>query len=319
MPEFSPSLPSATSGDFADLPQLAQFATESMSIGRQHLALTQLADALKNRGAAAVFSSQVSDGEQTLAACLATTIARDAAMLVGCGQLESLPDSAALRASLSHLHQQIAAAGIRFVQATCDVDDSCPPFADAAYEKIAQLDYLSAAVPQPPTQERTAGRAADGSDSSDALIVCDIDPRDLSQQQRMIAIVAASFEATQDCPALNRFRSPQDIVAAYLDSPALDPNGWRIFQHQQTDVACLITTPYPSSATLELTYMGVAASDRGRGWGRRLMNEAFQIARQSQLTDVMLAVDQKNRPALNVYQQAGFKVVASEAVWGRLA
>ncbi len=291
-----------------------------MSIGRRHLALSQLADTLKNRGAAAVFSSLVRDGDQTLAASVATTIARDAAMLVGCGQLESLPDSAALLASLSHLHEQVAAAGIRFVQATWDVDDPQPPFAHAAYEKIAQLDYLSAAVPEaPPKQAAHSQLAAHSQQAASALIARPCDPRDPQQQQRMIAIVAATFEATQDCPALNRFRGPQDVVAAYLDSPALDPHGWRIFEFEQTDVACLITTPYQSSATLELTYMGVTPSGRGRGWGQRLLHEAFAIARASQLGDVILAVDQNNRPALNVYQQAGFQVLASEAVWGRLA
>ncbi|QEG39158.1 Mycothiol acetyltransferase [Roseimaritima ulvae] len=326
MPEPSPSLPCPAPGEFADLPQLAQFATGSMSIGRRHLALTQLADALKNRGAAGVFSSQIRDGDQTLAACLATTIARDAAMLVGCGQLDSLPDSLALQSSLEHLHQQVAAAGMRFVQATSDVDDPSPPFAQADYEKIAQLDYLSATVPPPPTEltptdsPRTESTSTgERPDRRDVLVVEPLDPRVPAQLARMTAVVEATFDATQDCPKLNRYRSPQDIVAAYLESPALDPTGWRIFQNQHADVACLITTPYQSSATLELTYMGVASDRRGRGWGQRILREAFQIARNSQLTDVMLAVDQQNAPALNVYQQAGFQVVASEAVWGRLA
>ncbi|WP_153558273.1 GNAT family N-acetyltransferase [Roseimaritima sediminicola] len=323
MPESSSSLSPALPGQLADLPQLAQFAMASMSIGRQHLAMAQLSDALKNRGAEDVFISHVQAASRTVAAAVATRIAADAAMLVGCDQETSQPGTKALVACLEGLHQQIAEAGIRFVQACWDVDGETPPFAAAGYEAIARLDYLSARMPAEPVAEATlAGESRQTPDApspaEDRLVVCPIDPRQADQQRRMTKIVTETFVGTQDCPALNRYRTPSDIVAAYLESPAFDPSGWSILQWQQQDVACVITTPYVEARTLELTYMGVVPGQRGRGWGRQLIDEAFRIARRLRCEELMLAVDQANTPARHVYHQAGFQTIASEAVWGRV-
>ena len=46
---------------------------------------------------------------------------------------------------------------------------------------------------------------------------------------------------------------------------------------------------------------------RGRGLGRELTLEALRRARSSGAQRVLLAVDQNNRPACNLYTEVGFQ------------
>lgn len=309
----------------ADIPQLAQFATRTLSIGRQHLALSQLADALKQRGADAVFGSQCLGTDGMLAACLATRISPDAAMLVGCSQTEDVAGSELLEQTLAHLLEQLSAIGIRFVQACWDDSPDAPPFEKNGFQFIANLDYLAGTIEnlQASSNDQPERVKVGTKDSSTApnspeptSATETFDPDNAQDRLDIYKVVADTFEKTLDCPRLNHFRPPQTIVDAYLDSPAFEPAGWRIFRQGGKPIACLITTPYASANTLELTYMGAIPEVRGQGWGGKIIDEAIVIAKQFKLTELILAVDTKNQPAIDIYHRTGLTSIAKEAVWG---
>ena len=62
------------------------------------------------------------------------------------------------------------------------------------------------------------------------------------------------------------------------------------------------------SDAIELTYIGVAADQRGKGLGKVLLNAFIEISRESRYRSVVLSVEKDNEAAIALYQNAGFKI-----------
>ena len=62
---------------------------------------------------------------------------------------------------------------------------------------------------------------------------------------------------------------------------------------------------------VELTYIGVDPSARGRGLGHALLNAFTQAAREAGYRAVVLSVEAENESAIALYTKAGFQVTAS--------
>jgi ribosomal protein S18 acetylase RimI-like enzyme len=60
---------------------------------------------------------------------------------------------------------------------------------------------------------------------------------------------------------------------------------------------------------VELTYIGVAPDQRGRGLGNKLLNDFIEASRSNGYRSVVLSVEKENSPAITLYEKAGFKVV----------
>ena len=73
------------------------------------------------------------------------------------------------------------------------------------------------------------------------------------------------------------------------------------------DVGCLLLTDFPEHENWELTYMGVAPSARGNGWGAHIVRYAQWRARLADRLRLVLAVDADNGPAITLYAAAGFQ------------
>lgn len=308
-------LPSDAAIESVSMEQLssaAKLACNGLPITRQSLALTQLRETLAKRGPGAVYARQLTRDRAPLAAAMATRIAPDAAMLLGIGWTPQRPDTwavdAVVETLLAALHTALADDGVPFIQAACEPGQTPAFLTMGGYEPIAELAYMSRIVTD---EDGALGPAGE---------VCQltaIDPRDPAALQRFIQVLQRTFEATLDCPALNRFRSAAQIARAYLDSPAFDPRGWFVGTSDGQEVACLVLTPYPRSEAVELTYMGVVPDARGRGIGRELVQHAMQQTLAFGGRDLILAVDQKNAPARACYRKLDFVDIAEEAVWGR--
>lgn len=62
------------------------------------------------------------------------------------------------------------------------------------------------------------------------------------------------------------------------------------------------------SDAIELTYIGVAADQRGMGLGKDLLNAFIEISRESGYRSVVLSVEKDNEAAIALYQKSGFKI-----------
>jgi GNAT superfamily N-acetyltransferase len=128
-----------------------------------------------------------------------------------------------------------------------------------------------------------------------------------ADQQRLTTIVEATYEGTLDCPQLDGVRQIEDVLDGYRATGVFHPARWLIVRHGDKDVGCLLLADHPEHGNWELVYMGVVASDRGRGWGMDIVRYAQWLTCRAARTRLVLAVDAANEPAIKVYSTVGFR------------
>lgn len=62
-------------------------------------------------------------------------------------------------------------------------------------------------------------------------------------------------------------------------------------------------------AAVELTYIGVASGQRGRGMGSKLLRAFIEASHLQGYHRVILSVEKENLPAITLYEKAGFRIV----------
>ena len=61
--------------------------------------------------------------------------------------------------------------------------------------------------------------------------------------------------------------------------------------------------------TIELTYIGVASQERGKGIGEKLVDAFLEASRSRGYGAVALSVEKENLPAIALYEKKGFQIV----------
>lgn len=133
-------------------------------------------------------------------------------------------------------------------------------------------------------------------------------------------LVSQTFIDTLDCPQLNGMRAPDTVLAGFLDGADLSAQEhWFVLESRSENaepelVACLFLAKH-ANELLELVYMGVIPNARRRGLGGALLQHAVQTARDLAARIMVVAVDDDNWPAMNIYLRHGFQWHARFSVW----
>lgn len=77
---------------------------------------------------------------------------------------------------------------------------------------------------------------------------------------------------------------------------------------------CKLVKPSPPHSAVELVSLYVDPRKQGRGFGKRLMQQALTWAATHRYTTMQLAVWQENQRALRFYRQFGFTIVGKTEV-----
>ncbi len=136
-----------------------------------------------------------------------------------------------------------------------------------------------------------------------------------SHLDRLGSLIAESYAATLDCPALSGLRSTSATIAGYQAAGDYDPALWFCVKFAGEPAAVLLLTPYVDLQQWELTYLGVLPRWRGKGIGRALVAHAQQLARQASVDRLVLAADAANKPATLIYRKQGFRHWADRVAW----
>lgn len=115
-------------------------------------------------------------------------------------------------------------------------------------------------------------------------------------------ILIRCHDDSQDCPELNGVRSPPEVVAGYREA-APDLAQWLVASVDRVAVGVAIRDGD------EIHFLGVLPEQRRRGYGRRLLHALAQTSPK-----MTLIVDERNTPALELYQSFGFIQTAQRAV-----
>jgi len=134
---------------------------------------------------------------------------------------------------------------------------------------------------------------------------------------RLARVLEATYKQTLDCPALNGVRQIEDILVGYRSTGEFIPDYWLIIRNGGKDVGCLLLADHRQHDNMELVYMGVVSSLRGRGWGIQITRQAQWLTRQAGRRRLVLAVDAGNAPAVRMYCEAGFQTWDRRSVYLR--
>jgi GNAT superfamily N-acetyltransferase len=125
-------------------------------------------------------------------------------------------------------------------------------------------------------------------------------------------IIEQTYEETLDCPDLGGQRNLSDVLAGYRATGVYRPANWFFVcaddanRQSREDVGALLLAEHPGARHIELIYMGLAKSARGRGWGKQIVRQAQWIARECGAERIVSAVDAANIPGMAVYRDAQF-------------
>lgn len=244
--------------------------------------LSALVVARDGNGVAAACWAQPAPGRS---ACLWPAIWRKKPADDSANQCES--DMAQLASSVCD------SAGVRITQALFEEPDDyrIEVLKSAGFQWIAELEYLSCVVD--PRATKPAQKLV-------------YDPYEASQRERLKRVLKATYEQTLDCPGLDGMRDMDDVLSGYQATGKHDPSMWHILVENGQDVGALLLAEHPGADQLELIYMGLVPSARGRGLGTEIVGRALQVAAEVGAEQVVVAVDCANDPARKAYQQMGF-------------
>lgn len=142
-------------------------------------------------------------------------------------------------------------------------------------------------------------------------------PGKAAGEEHLAAIVEATYEATRDCAALDGVRQIGDVLDGYRTLGHSGTEEWFLVRYGSQDAGCLILADHPQQGNLELVYMGILPTWRGRGWGIEVAQWAEWRARLRGRERLVLAVDAENGPALAAYVAAGFRAWDQQSVYIR--
>jgi len=118
--------------------------------------------------------------------------------------------------------------------------------------------------------------------------------------------ILASYQQTLDCPGLLGLRSIDDIIAGHLATGVFEPHLWFAVTHGDEPVGVMLLNKVPQRRALELVYLGLNPTWRGKGIARRLVEHGITLVTKQRLSTMILAVDDTNAPALRLYRELNF-------------
>jgi len=130
-----------------------------------------------------------------------------------------------------------------------------------------------------------------------------------------IAALDASYVGSLDCPRLVGLRASADVLLGHRHTGIHDPALWFIANHDDRPIGVLLMSPVVGQDEVEVVYIGVSPSGRGRGIGDNLLGLAADVARRRGFSALTLAVDSTNIHARRLYDRWGFAEAARRRAW----
>jgi ribosomal protein S18 acetylase RimI-like enzyme len=187
-------------------------------------------------------------------------------------------------------------AGVHLAQVLVDPEQSAVRefFGSLGFREMAELIYLN-------------GHAPRGAKTPE--LPTNITWQDYSEQTHSLfaQAILESYHESQDCPALGGLRDIEDVIAGHKATGEFESGLWRILCENQKPVGVLLLSRIPRADSLELVYLGLSPSVRGRGIGNLLMRQAMHQVVSDGRRRLTLAVDSRNAPALKLYYSHGLQ------------
>jgi mycothiol synthase len=201
---------------------------------------------------------------------------------------------------IDHACKGLRARHVDLAQALLDPGDEIPKscYLAAGFMLLAQLSYM-----QRPIRATDSALRADW---PDGFVV---EPYDTRRRDELVDLLDETYVDTLDCLGLVGLREAKDILTGHESVGDKSAHEWHVLRHDGRAVGVLMLNPSTSADTVELVYLGLAPSARGRSLGAKLLRTGLSRLAKRREQSVTLAVDQQNQPAVSLYEREGFGVV----------
>ncbi len=135
---------------------------------------------------------------------------------------------------------------------------------------------------------------------------------------RFANVLTKTYRGTLDCPELNEVRDAQQSLKNHEAAGSFSPDMWRLYRHDGDDLGALLMVERPEQQAWELVYLGVIETARRRGLARAMLFDGLRAARNAGAKRLLLAVDARNVPAIQLYESLGFRLKSVRAAHVRL-
>ncbi|HLO39915.1 MAG TPA: GNAT family N-acetyltransferase [Phycisphaerales bacterium] len=128
-----------------------------------------------------------------------------------------------------------------------------------------------------------------------------------SRDTILVEALESTYVQTLDCPELCGLRETRDILDSHRSTGIYDPGAWWVVFEDGVPRGTMLLSRIPEQGAVELVYLGLAPSIRGKGIARKLMETAMRTAAGSRAGELTCAVDQRNAPAVHLYESCGLR------------
>lgn len=211
------------------------------------------------------------------------------------------PDDVGLLAPvIEQACRELSAADVDLAQVLLEPHDALlrEAFAAGGFRPLARLSYMERPLPG---RRKLPAPAWPGGVS--------VEPYREEHRDEVLEVLESSYRDTLDCPGLRGLRRTSDILAGHAGTGDFDPDLWTIMRSDGQASGVLLLNPAPTSGTIELVYIGLAAIARGRGLGRLVLRHGLRLVMNRPERAMTLAVDDNNAPAIALYRSEGFRCV----------
>jgi ribosomal protein S18 acetylase RimI-like enzyme len=139
----------------------------------------------------------------------------------------------------------------------------------------------------------------------------------VTEDAELMRVLRATYEQTLDCPGLAELRRDEDILDGHRRGQPHDPDLWTLMRRDGQAIGAALLQPSIDGERIELAYLGLAKSARGKGLGAILLDAALQRAASRPQRLISLAVDERNDPALRLYRSRGFRTTVRRRAFAR--
>jgi ribosomal protein S18 acetylase RimI-like enzyme len=204
------------------------------------------------------------------------------------------PVDAALEERLvQHGLEWLRGGGAKIAQAIIDPRDAefVGPLRQRGFRLVTRLQYLEHPLDRLPLPTATSLSYNTYSEET---------------QEAFHTTLLRTYEGTLDCPELNGVRTIDEIIAGHIGQGRFRPECWRLAFDRGGPIGVAMAAEVPESAAWDLAYLGVVPEARRRGYGRELAASMLREALDAQASKLIVAVDERNQPALQLYHELGF-------------
>lgn len=129
-----------------------------------------------------------------------------------------------------------------------------------------------------------------------------------NRHQEFLDTLDQSYVDSLDCPELNGVRSLDDIFESHRCQGDFNPDHWYLAKVGGETIGCLLMVGLPLFEAMEVGYIALLPAARQKHLGKELLRKGLATARDAGVKRVTLAVDDRNTPALRLYNDHQFEI-----------